>query len=142
MIPLLQEFWQKRQLKKYLLDFLAEMDKNLEMFYVMDQRQFILSGFLTQAMRPVADMAIIKKHGPVSSYMHAIEQFNRLFKEFKEYETWYASDMKNKTQDNAKKLHGMKQDLDKQLKGMEAVIIPAGQALEKEMLALGILKNA
>ena len=130
------------RLKKDLLAFLAEMEKNLELFYVMDQRQFILGGFSTDAWGPVRDTDIVRKHEPIRLYNSAVEEFNRLFKEHKEYETWYASDMNNKTQDNAKKLHGMKQDLDRRLKGMEAVIILAGQALEKEMLAMGLLKNA
>ena len=142
MFAKVQTFLQQRQLKKDLLAFLAEMDKNLELFYVMDQRQFILDGFLNNAWDPVRDTAIVKKHEPTRMYAKAVEEFNNVVKEYKQYEAWYASDLKNKTQDNAKKLHGMKQDLDSRLKGMEAVIIPAGQALEKEMLALGILKNA
>ena len=35
------------QLRKDLFDFLAELEKNLEFYYVMDQRQFITHGFLT-----------------------------------------------------------------------------------------------
>ena len=41
-------FFKKRskdeQLGKDLFDFLAEMEKNMEFFYVMDQRQFITAG--------------------------------------------------------------------------------------------------
>ena len=142
MLAKVQTFLQQRKLKKDLLAFLSEMEKNLELFYVMDQRQFILNGFWADAWAPVKDTAIVRKHESIRAYANAVEQFNVLFRDYKEYEVWYASDLKNKTQDNAKKLHGMKQDLDKRLKEMEAVIIPAGQALEKEMLVLRILKNA
>ena len=34
----------------------------------------------------------------------------------------------------------MKQELDEKLRAMEAVIIPAGQDLEREMVRLGLLK--
>ena len=43
------------QLRKNLFDFLAEMEKNLEFFYVMDQRQFItqrvFDGYLAAGQR-------------------------------------------------------------------------------------------
>ena len=128
-----------KSLKKNLLAFLDEMEKNLENFYVMDQRQFITQGFVMAKWLLVKDEEVIKKHETILVYAHTLEGFNNLFKEYKEYEQWYASDMKNKTPENARCLHGMKHELDKQLKNMEAIIIPAGQALEKQMLEMGLL---
>ena len=130
-----------RRLKRNLLAFLAEMEKNLEIFYVMDQRQFVTGEFLTVAWDQVKDETFIKKHAAILVYIQAIEDINRMLKEHKEFEQWYASDMGNKTPDNARALHGMKNDLDKKLKTMEAVIIPAGQTLEREMLHLGLIKD-
>ncbi|MBI4308909.1 MAG: hypothetical protein HY591_01110 [Candidatus Omnitrophica bacterium] len=117
------------------------MEKNLEIFFVMDQRQFITGKFLTQAWEQVQGEAIIRKHESILVYAGAAEDINRLIKEHKEFEQWYAADMTRKTPDNARKLRGMKNDLDKKLRTMEAVIIIAGQALEKEMLQLGLLKS-
>ena len=128
------------QLRKNLFDFLAEMEKNLEFFYVMDQRQFITSGFLTEMWPLVKEMDIIKQHEAIAKYAHATEDFNHSLKAHKEYETWYTGDIKNKTPEGAKKLHALKHELDLKLKGMEALIIPAGQDLEREMLKLGLLK--
>ena len=141
MIGFVQKIARRQKLKKNLLAFLAEMEKNLETFYVMDQRQFITGGFLTRAWDQIKDEALIKKHASILVYIRAIEDVNRMVKEHKEFEQWYAADMNNKTPDNARKLHGMKNDLDKKLKTMEAVIIPAGQALEREMLQLGMLRK-
>ena len=131
---------QDELLRKDLFDFLAEMEKNLEFFYVMDQRQFVIHGFLTEVWPRVKDMEIIKRHETIGRYAHATEDFNHSLKAHKEYEAWYVRDTVNKTPENARKLHAMKHDLDLKLKGMEALIITAGQDLEREMLQLGLLK--
>ena len=140
MIPLIQNIQQKHQLKKTLFAFLAEMEKNLETFYVIDQRQFITYGFSMGAWADVKELSYIKKHESISVYARALEEFNALYKAHKEFEQWYSTDLERKTTDNAKKLHGMKNELDNKLKGIESIIILAGQALEKEMLELGLLK--
>jgi len=131
---------QEEQLRKNLFDFLAEMEKNLEFFYVMDQRQFITSGFLTEMWPRVKDMDIIKRNDSIVLYAKATEEFNQSLTAYKEYEAWYTGDVKNRTPDGGRKLHGLKAGLDQKLKSMEAVIIPAGQDLEREMLQLGLLK--
>jgi len=129
------------QLRKDLFDFLAELEKNLEFYYVMDQRQFITHGFLLDIWPRVKDMDIIKRHESIVLYARAIDGFNLSLKTHKEYETWYTADVKNKTPENARKLHALKHELDQNLKAMEALIIPAGQDLEREMLVLGLLKS-
>jgi hypothetical protein len=126
--------------KKNLFDFLAEMEKNLEFFYVMDQRQFITTGFLTGIWPRVKDMEIIKSHESIVLYASLTEDFNHSLKTYKDYETWYTGNTNHKTPENAKKLHALKNELDLKLKAYEAVIIPAGQDLEREMLKLGLLK--
>lgn len=140
MIHMIKKIQQDRRVKKDLLAFLSEMETNLENFYVMDQRQFITHGYALCSWEAVKDLACIKKHESILVCMKTLEQFNALYKEHKEYEQWYTTDLKNKTPENARKLHGMKHELDKKLKLMESIIIPAGQTLEKEMLDQGLLK--
>jgi hypothetical protein len=108
--------------------------------YVMDQRQFIITGFLTDTWPLVKEVDIIRKHDSIVLYAKATEDFNHSLKAYKEYEAWYTGDVKNKTPEGARKLHALKHELDQKLKGMEALIIPAGQDLEREMLQLGLLK--
>jgi hypothetical protein len=140
MISFLKKLGSGRGTKKDLLDFLQEMEKNLEIFYVTDQRQFITHGFLTDVWPRVKDQEPVRRHVEIAAYIRALQDFNGLYKDHKEFEQWYVSDLKNKTPDNARKLHGMKQQLDERLKTLEATIILAGQALEKELLQLGMLK--
>ena len=127
-------------MNRNLIDYLAEMEKNLEMFYVMDQRQFITGGFLTDVWPRVKELDIIKRHETIIKYADAMEDFNRSLKAHKDYESWYTGDVKNKTPENARKLHALKNELDQKLRNMESLIILAGQDLEREMLKLGILK--
>jgi|GEM_PF-1983565 len=129
-----------RTLRKQLFDLLAEMERNMELFYVMDQRQFITSGFVTDTWPKVKDLEIIKRHESIAMYARATEDFNNSLKAFKEYEAWYTGDINHKTPENAKKLHAQKHELDMKLRAYESVIIPAGQDLEREMLKLGLLK--
>ena len=37
---------EEQRLRRNIFAFWAEMDKNMELFYVADQRQFITGGFL------------------------------------------------------------------------------------------------
>jgi len=80
------------------------------------------------------------KYESISQYAKSILDFNEALKVHKEYEAWYIGDINNKTPENSRKLHALKHDMDSKLKGMEAVIILAGQDLEREMLKLGLLK--
>jgi len=128
------------QIKKNLFDFWVEMEKNMELFYVMDQRQFVISGFLTEMWPRVKGIDLVMKYESISQYAKSILDFNEALKVHKEYEAWYIGDINNKTPENSRKLHALKHDMDSKLKGMEAVIILAGQDLEREMLKLGLLK--
>jgi hypothetical protein len=128
-------------LKKNLIDFLAELETNLESYYVMDQRQFIIEGFSMDIWPRIKDVDIIKRHETINKYACATEDFNNSLKTHKEYEAWYIGDINHKTPENARKLHAMKNELDLKLKSMEVLIILAGQDLEREMLQLGLLKS-
>ena len=141
MFKLLNQWQQQRQAHKHLLAFLDEIEKNLELFYVIDQRQFVIRGFVLEMWDKVKGIDTIKRHESIAAYANALADFNQAFQSWKDYERWYTSDTQHKTPDNARKLHTLKNGLDKILKGLEAIIIPAGQALEKEMLGLGLLKN-
>ena len=141
MFPLFKNKSNDELLNKLLFNFLAEMEKNLEIFYVMDQRQFITHGFLVDFWPLVKDLDLIKRHETICLYAKAMEDFNRSLSAFKEYENWYTGDINHKTPDNARKLHAMKHEQEQKLSGMEAMIILAGQDLEREMLQLGLLKS-
>ena len=112
MFPIFKKKTKEGQWKKSLFYFLDEMEKNLEFFYVMDQRQFITHGFLTDMWPMVKDIEIITRHETIVNYAKAMLNFNQSLKSYKEFEGWYTGDINNKTPENARKLHAMKNELD------------------------------
>jgi hypothetical protein len=139
MLDIIQSWRLKKNLKKQLLALLDEMEKNLETYFVIDQRQFITGGFAMTVWEKTKDLDVVKKHADIKRYGTVLTEFNAAFAENKAYEQWYTSNIEHKTPENAKKLHALKNALDARVKTLEAIIIPAGQALEKELLNLGFI---
>ena len=140
MISGIKKYFERNRIKKLLLPFYAEIKANLERFHVMDQRQFIDGGFKTECFEIARRQNGVPFGEPITRYTNALEEFNRLLVEFKEFESWYAADLKNKTPENAKKLHSQKAELDQRLKKMEELIIPAGEELERLLIEKKIIK--
>ena len=122
-----------------LMHFYEELKKNLEIFYVMDQRQFIDMEFRSVQWEKIKGTA--KNYPKMLAYGAAVEEFNRFYRQFKEFEKWYAADMANKTRDNAQKLHTQRSELDDKLKTMYPVICAAGEELEYKLIELGLIKQ-
>jgi hypothetical protein len=141
MLDIFNSWRPKTTLKKNLLAFLDEMEKNLETYYVMDQRQFITVGFTMIVWEQVKNLNFIKNQESIQIYAKALLDFNNAYAEQKSYEQWYTSDLKNKSPENAKKLHALKNGLNDRVRALEVIIIPAGQALEKELLNLGFITS-
>ena len=141
MFSFCKQICRRWQIKKSLLPLLDEMEKNLEKYYVMDQRQFIESGFGMEAWARAQKLQDFSFDDRLKHYAYILEEFNKFYVAFKEYERWYASDLKNKTADNARQLHTQKEELQKRMRKLDRVIIPAGQVLEKKLLEMKILKS-
>ena len=139
MFLFLRRIFHRRRIRKFMTPLLDEMEKNLEKYYIMDQRQFIESNFDMQAWNKAQSLKEFVFDERLKHYAYILEQFNTSYAVFKEFERWYVSDLKNKTAENAKKLHTQKQELEKRMKKLDRVIIPAGQVLEKKLLELKII---
>ena len=140
MIKFLIQLKNKRRIQTLLLPFYDEVKKNLERFYVMDQRQFIDGGFQTRCWDGLKREQGFNFSAKIVQYASAMENFNKAYADYKEYERWYSSDLKNKTPENAKTLHTQKHELDLKLKKLDDIIIPAGEELEKFLIESKILK--
>ena len=141
MLEFLKSWQGKHSFKNNLLEFLDEIEKNLEIYYVMDQRQFVTNCFLLDKWQKVKDLEVLKTHQDIKKYAEALMDFNKAYEDYKSYEQWYSSDMKNKNSENAKQLHTLKDSLQIKIKSFEAIIITAGQSLERELLNLGFIDN-
>lgn len=124
-----------------LMRFYEELKKNLELYHVHDQRQFIDKEFKVEEWGKVRSAEVLRGTDKIQFYGNAIESFNQFFRTFREYEKWYAGDMANKTKENAQKLHTQRSELDEQLKGLYPVICQAGEQLEYKLIDLGLIKQ-
>ncbi len=124
-----------------LMRFYEELKKNLELYHVHDQRQFIDKEFKTDEWAKAKSLETLQGADKIQLYGNVIEDFNRFFRTFRDFEKWYAADMANKTQENAQKLHTQRAELDEKLKGLYPVICQAGEQLEYKLIDLGLIKQ-
>jgi predicted MPP superfamily phosphohydrolase len=141
MFDLIKGLTREGRSNKALMKFYEELKKNLEIFYVMDQRQFIDMEFRAVEWNRIKAMDMSKSYPKVLAYGAAVEDFNAFYRQFKEFEKWYAADMANKTKDNAQKLHTQRSELEAKLKTMYPVICAAGEELEYKLIDLGLIKQ-
>ncbi len=137
MLKFLQDLKKKREQKRLLLDFLAEIEKNLESYYVMDQigrlRFFSLESW--EKVKGYEDLTFGQE---IRNYVQALSEYNRLLKDFKDYEQWYAADIERKNQENGKLLHAKKEASGQKFKGLDQVIKPALISLREKLIAMKI----
>ncbi len=126
---------------KALMGIYAELKKNLEIFHVMDQRQFIDMEFRLQQWQKVRSCDWAGSFDKVHLYGQAVEDFNGFYRDFKSFEKWYAADMSNKTRENAQKLHTQRSELEGKLKALYPVICSAGAQVEYKLIDLGLVKQ-
>lgn len=140
MLSMIKDWQRQQELKKYLRPFWREVCKNLELFYVMDQRQVIDKLFQTQQWLVVQELKNVNFTETIEQYAKAIEEHNTLLVDFKSFEKWYAGDTKNKTRDNAQQLHAKKALVNKHFKTLRPILESAKETLTKRLLSIGVLK--
>lgn len=135
-------FSQYRADQKYrrdFLGFLAEVKSNLELYYVMFQlgklRFFVLDCYETTKNNPGAlrDQVVLE-------YIRRLTEYNRLLKEYKDFEVWYNEDLDRKNKDNGRVLHQKKELAQEQFQGLEPVIKDAIRVIEQEGIRRKIIK--
>lgn len=141
MLDLLKGLTRKGRESEVLMRFYGELKKNLEVFHVMDQRQFIDMEFKVDQWQKVQASDFIKPFDKAYVYGQSIEDFNHFYRGFKDYEKWYAADMANKTRENAEKLHTRRSELNQKLKALYPVICRAGEQIEYKLIELGLIKQ-
>ncbi len=135
---LIQRFQSQRQLKKNWLEFYAEVNKNLEAYYVMFQLDRLRFFNLDVWQRVKSDLDI-SMTTDVLRYAEILEDYNQTLKIFKDYESWYSSDIKNKIPDNGRILHAKKNAAQEKFQGLENVIKSAQQSLQRRLADLKII---
>jgi hypothetical protein len=141
MLGLFKRFTPQGRSGRVLMPFYDELKKNLEIYHVMDQRQFIDIEFKTDVWQNVRASEVLKPLQEVQVYGRSVEEFNQCYRSFKDYEKWYAADLSNKTKDNSQKLHAQRNGLDEKLKALYSIICRAGEQIEYKLIELGLIKQ-
>ena len=141
MLGLFKGFTRQGREAKAFMRFYEELKKNLEIFHVMDQRQFIDMEFKAEEWRKIKTSEFMRPLESVCVYGRYIEGFNDFYRSFKDYEKWFAADMANKTPENSQKLHTQRSELDGKLKAIYPVICKAGEQVEYKLIELGMIKQ-
>jgi hypothetical protein len=140
MFKLFREIQEKRRLHRKLRAFYQETCKNWESFHVMDQQNRFI-GFATANTELVKGLSIIHSDEQVRKYLEAIYSFNTRLEALRSFEQWYASEMKNKTRENAQKLHDLREEVEKYFLRLGPLINPIKEVLRIKLLREKVLKD-
>ena len=139
-IKFFQGLRKQQELKKHWLEFYAEVDKNLESYYVMFQLDR-LRFFNLEVWERIKNNADVRMTSDVLRYTEILNEYNKTLKNFKDYEEWYSSDLKNKIPENGRILHAKKDAAQKKFQGLENIIKRAQQNVRQQLMDLKIMKS-
>jgi len=118
------DFCEKRRQKRLRGLLRAQISKNLELFYVMQQ----LGQYRLFVLGPrTADVP--SSHPAIFKYGQKLGEFNQALAAAQEFERWYSVDIDRQNPNNAKKLHDLKEAVAEKFQGLEAVIIDARSSI-------------
>ncbi len=111
------------------MDFYAEVAKNLESYYVMDQREYF-RPFRMEAWRTAGTIPALERSDAVREYVESLKAYNEDLAGMEEFERWYSSDVNNRTRENARILHDKKTAIAQRFPSFEGIIKKAKKAVE------------
>lgn len=130
-IPVLGAFIRRRPQKNFLKAIWEEANRNLERYYVVEQRQFITEAFDIEAWEDARMFSDLTFSDILSTYAAAIADFNAALKDVKEFEEVYSSSIDRKTRENAEVLHGKKEILEEKFQKLRPMIVSAQKSLRE-----------
>ncbi len=135
-----QDIQKKKRNRKLLLDFYFEVAKNWESWHVMHQRN-VLDKFRVQKWQEVRGPLNFLSDDIYAKYIQSLEAYNQTMDDYKNYETWYASDVNHKTTESAKVLHGKRELAGEKFTPLLALIEPVKKNLEEQLIQQKIVKR-
>ncbi|MCB9772034.1 MAG: hypothetical protein H6754_05745 [Candidatus Omnitrophica bacterium] len=130
MLKFFHDYKKQKERRQEMKALVLETKANLEAYYVMFQlgrlRYFTLDVLKkAQTSSEFSDHAIVE-------YARRLTEYNRLVKDYKDFEFWYNEDLERKNKDNGRILHQKKELAQEQFTGLEAVIKAAIAHFEQE----------
>ncbi len=128
-VPLLSVIFRGRGVNRLLKNVYEEANRNLERYYVSEQRRFITDAFEIQVLEAAQTYLVINFPEEVISYADAVIDFNATLKDVKDLEAVYISNLAHKTRENAERLHSKKEALEQKMLRMKPIIVSAQKSL-------------
>ncbi len=139
MLKFLSEYRVHQERRREFLGLLAEVKTNLELYYVMFQlgklRFFVLDFWETIKTNSKSSW-----NQMIPEYILHLTEYNRILKEYKDFEFWYNQDLDRKNKDNGRVLHQKKELAQAQFQGLEPVIKDAVSVIEQQAILRKIIK--
>lgn len=129
--PVIRRLFRQPARKNGLFSFFQEVTRNLELYYVVDQRQFISAPFEDEHLAVAFEYPVIRSSTSVRDYAHAVRTFNAFFSDVRTFEQKYLSFDEHRTKENAQILHEKKEKLQQQFESSRAFILAAQLELRR-----------
>jgi hypothetical protein len=139
MLKFFSEYRVRQEQRREFLGLLAEVKSNLELYYVMFQlgklRFFVLDFWETIKTNSEGSW-----NQMIPEYIRRLTEYNRILKEYKDFEFWYNDDLDRKNKNNGCVLHQKKELAQVQFQGLEPVIKDAVSVIEQQAILRKIIK--
>ncbi len=139
MLKFFKGYRQKQEFRRDFLSFFSEAQSNLEQYYVMFQLGR-LRFFSLDAWQKIGGRLDISWDNAVQEYIRRLAEYNRVLKEYKDFELWYNEDLDRKNQENGRLLHQKKELAQEQFAGLEEIIKAAVFSLKEESIRRKFIK--
>jgi hypothetical protein len=114
-----------------LYELWEEVNRNVERYCVIEQRQFISEFFDIEAWEEARAFSGIRFSREMEAYAVGVEAFNKLLKSAKDFEDKYSSSISHKTKINAEELHRRKENVDRAFEVLRPRIMTAQAEMRK-----------
>ncbi len=139
MLRFFKEYREKQEFRRDFLFLFTEGKSNLEQYYVMFQLGR-LRFFSLDAWEKIGSRLDIAWDKAVQEYIRRLAQYNRVLKEYKDFQFWYNDDLERKNQENGRLLHKKKELAQEQFAGLEEIIKAAVASLQEESVRRKFIK--
>jgi len=128
----------KHKNKKLLLDFHLEVYKIWESWHVMDQRN-VHDLFTINVWPNLKSHPDIQLDSKIAALLKPFEDYNATMKDFKDYQEFYNSDVRNKTIENGRILHEKREVVREKFRSLKPHIDPLRKVVEEQLIQLKVL---
>jgi hypothetical protein len=139
-VKFIETYIQRRRTKENLLAIFRGLEKSLESWYVMDQRE-VFNVFSDPPKECLLDNFDERLNKALQDFIELINAYNTQMKDFKDFEQWYSLDLEHKTKENARTLHAKRSAVEEKFRDIGPVIKVTKELFEQDLLKKNIIRH-